>query len=758
MAYLVKCDELAGCGKTYPADLLSCPHCGAMFALSGPAPLNPREWGYDIETYPNAFTATFIHIHTGHCVQFEISSRRNQLQEITQFLYGLRDTKARGVGFNNIGFDYPVIHRGILGNPHATYETIYRYAMQIIDDGKINQSFAHTVWDNDQLFPQLDLYKINHFDNKAKSTSLKALEFCMHSRNIEDLPFPVGKWLTDDEIDVLLKYNRHDVQETCKFYVRNLESIAFREELSVKYDRNFVNHNDTKIGKDYFIMELERRGVQCYDKSTGRRLPRQTPRDSIALSDVIFPYVRFERPEFNAVKNWLLKQTITVTKGAFNDFEPTEELRQYMDHSILWAQEGGKRKRLSKITVADGDVEAGNLHVIVDGFKFGLGTGGLHGSIDKTIVVSTDDDQIVDVDVASFYPNLGIKNRVFPEHLSTAFCDIYLDVYNDRARHKKGSAINNMLKLALNGVYGDSNNIHSPFYDPLYTMKITINGQLLLCMLVEQLIKIPSLKMIQANTDGLTFLCPKIYLGHMRAVCKWWEQLTCLQLEEALYSKMAIRDVNSYLSVKSKGGVKRIGAYAYETAEENNSTRELPYHKDWSARVVAMAAEAALVRGEDIRTFIVNHADNYDFLLRVKVPRSNSLVMRYAEFEVDLPLQNITRFYIARSGGSLTKIAPPAGEPGTWKRKAKISDEFYSAVMRELSSNLDESCIDSAGIPHDERIHTKNKSKHGIVETGFCVGWLTAECNDLVNFDRANLNYEYYIAEAEKLVLPLMNK
>jgi len=34
-------------------------------------------------------------------------------------------------------------------------------------------------------------------------------------------------------------------------------------------------------------------------------------------------------------------------------------------------------------------------------------------------------------------------------------------------------------------------------------MTITINGQLLLCMLAERLAVIPSLELIQVNTDGI---------------------------------------------------------------------------------------------------------------------------------------------------------------------------------------------------------------------------------------------------------------
>jgi hypothetical protein len=40
-----------------------------------------------------------------------------------------------------------------------------------------NEPFRHTVWENQHIVPQLDLYKMNHYDNPNRRTSLKDLEF-----------------------------------------------------------------------------------------------------------------------------------------------------------------------------------------------------------------------------------------------------------------------------------------------------------------------------------------------------------------------------------------------------------------------------------------------------------------------------------------------------------------------------------------------------------------------------------------------------
>lgn len=611
---------------------------------------------HDIENYPNVFLFGAIHALTETPYIFEISHRRDDRQAFYLFTEHLREHRAEEVGYNNLGYDYPVQHSILNNIMYITNADIYKKGDSIINAGDENR-FAHMVWEKDWIVPQLDLYKIHHFDNQAKRTSLKTLEFNMRMENIEDLPFTPGTYLTDSQIDTLRQYLIHDLKATLTFYKHSKKLIDFRRELSAKYGRNFMNHNDTKIGKDYFIMELEKSGIQCFEP--GSRKPRQTHRPSIALNSVIFPYVRFEQPEFNRVLNWLRQQVITETKGVFTD-----------------------------------------LSADINGFSFDFGTGGIHGSIESQTIRSTENYVIIDLDVASFYPNLAISNELYPAHLGKQFCTIYKNVYDMRSSYPKGTPENAMLKLALNGVYGDSNNVYSPFYDPAYTMAITINGQLLLCMLAEELLKIPGLSMIQANTDGLTVYVPRVFTGQVEQVRHAWEKLTRLQLEEAIYDVMFIRDVNNYIAVYEGGKkVKRKGAYCHSV--------DLGWHQNHSMQVVAKAAEAALVHNKDIRDFITSHEDIHDFMLVTKVPRNSKLLWG------DKQVQNITRYYVSTDGAPLTKVMPPLA------KSLKLNPD---APERRMS---------------------------------VCKGWLTTECNDMKRFNRATLNYDFYVKEAEKLVAPL---
>lgn len=608
-----------------------------------------NDWIYDIETYVNVFTLAIEHAEAPLTWMFEISDWRNDSKEIITFLQHLKETNARLVGFNSLGFDYPVLHT-LIRMGHGDAKTLYDKAQAIIQSQDNEDRWAHQVNPSDRFIEQIDLFKIHHFDNKARATSLKVLEFNMRSDDIQDLPFKVGTVLTKLQVEDLKKYNRHDVAQTKLFYHKTLDMIRFREELTVKYNRDFMNHNDTKIGKDYFVMKLEEAGVPCYDYSDKGRKPRQTPRPQLALRDAILPWIQFEQPEFVRVLNWLKNQTITETKGVFND-----------------------------------------LVARVDGFDFVFGLGGIHGSIESEVVESNDELVIVDLDVSSYYPNLAICNRFYPKHLGVEFCDIYKNLYEQRKTYPKGSAENAMLKLALNGVYGDSNNKFSVFYDPLFTMSITLNGQLLLCVLAENLIRIDGLSLIQINTDGVTVRLPRTEMAHLQEVRSWWERLTGLELEEAIYKSMMIRDVNNYIAQYESGKVKRKGAYEYS----------LGWHQNAGGLVIPKVAEKVLVEGAPIRETVENWPEKMDFMLRTKVPRSSYLQWG------DEQVQNISRYYIAKGGKPLTKWMPPlAKNPEKWR------------------------------------------------QIGVESGWTVQVCNDIADATLP-VDFEWYIREVEKLTLGL---
>jgi hypothetical protein len=132
---------------------------------------------YDIETYAECFTYVGLNVKDKSISKFIIHEDLNQINQLYQHLNQLKGM----IGYNNLLFDYPIIHM-ILENENLyknistidVINLIYNKAQDIIS--KQNSGFSFGIKDKDIKIPQMDLFRIWHFNNAARSTSLKSLE------------------------------------------------------------------------------------------------------------------------------------------------------------------------------------------------------------------------------------------------------------------------------------------------------------------------------------------------------------------------------------------------------------------------------------------------------------------------------------------------------------------------------------------------------------------------------------------------------
>lgn len=666
---------------------------------------------YDIETYPNCFTFAMENLNDGTKAVWEISDFRDDSASLIQYFQWLSQNQIVMTGFNSVHFDYPVIH-AFWKNPALKARDLYNLAMSIIQS---TDRFKHVIWGRDRFTPQLDLFKMHHFDNPAKSTSLKTLEINMRLPSVEDLPIEAGTVLTQDQIDnLLVPYNKYDVTATKTFAHYSKPAIDFRLGMLDKFGIDVLNWNDTKIGEQIVIQKLG--DDVCFDRSSGKKKRRQTPRNRIQLSEIVFPYITFNNPEFQRILNYFKSQTLEAKE--LNDIEketPTIKTKGFFK----------------------------DLNVFIGGVSYHYGTGGIHGSLEKKRVHKGGGYIIRDIDVASLYPSIAIANRLAPEHLGQAFVDVYASLPIERKKWQKEKGKKcpeaNSLKLGGNGVYGKSNSPYSVFYDPKFTMSITINGQLLLSMLIEKLLEVPTIQIIQANTDGITYFVHESYEPQCVQLCTEWEALTGLVLEGADYKAMYIRDVNNYIAVGEDGSVKLKGAYWTPDPMDYHgsvgSAQPPAWHKNLSNPVSTRAAVANMVHGIAVESFIRACTNQYDFMCSIKTRRSDKL------FWGDAEQQKNTRYYVSIDGREMTKLAPPAGPIGAYKKANGVTDHQYQQVMAETGGQW------------DERVCTKNKSKYENRITRIEAGHRVTVCNKVDDFSFENVNYDWYINEALKLLV-----
>lgn len=565
---------------------------------------------YDLETLKNVFTATFISKDSDETKQFVIWKDRNEIKELVSFVNSLDGM----VGFNNIGFDYPVIHY-ILSNKNKLYsytgdkiaKLIYKEAQRLI---KLEWSQIRNPW-----IPQLDLFKIHHFDNKAKMTNLKKLEIALGFENVQDMPIKHDQEVTSDsQILEILDYNLNDVKATKLFYEKTADKIKLRRELQARYELPCLNYSDSKIGEELVL--------KLYCKATEQNpsviKKRRTYRKAFRFRECIPDYVSFSTNEFKSLLEYLKQIEVN-------------ELKQSFEYEFVYRD-----------------------------IPFHLGTGGLHGCCKEGIYESNEEEMIVDCDVAGMYPSIAMVNKYYPQHLGEQFCDVYeKDIILPRLEAKKrgDKVLADGFKLSGNSIYGKSNSEYSFCYDPLYTLKTTLTGQLSLCMLCEMLFTgIPELKMLQANTDGITVIIPRKDKRLYWEICKEWETITKLTLEYVAYEKMIIRDVNNYTSISEDGKVKYKGVFKLHS----KMIEDGEWHKAFNQGIVPIALSEYFLNNKPVEDVIKNHKEIFDFCKTFNAThgwRCETVNIDELGNEYDLVNEQKTnRYYVSNKGKIFRKI------------------------------------------------------------------------------------------------------
>ena len=631
---------------------------------------------YDLESLSNLFTYTGYRSKTDTWYQYVICQWRNDAKLLYEHL---TEEKFVQCGFNDLAYDYPLLHH-FLRHWKGEYEYFdgqeLAQALYAKSQYLIEEAFTEV---KKPLIPQIDLYKIWHYNNKARSCNLKQLEIAMRMDDVEEMPIHHTHWCQKGDEKQVLAYNKWDVYATYKFLLVTLgktdyplykgeNKLQLRNDLNKKFHVNVTNMGDVPMGEELML--------QLYCRETGQnpyylKKSGGTPREIINLKECIPFWCNLETKEFNKFLSQIKQKSIKGEKGEFQ------------------------------------------FSVIYHNYKFDFGLGGSHGSIEPGVYESDNDWIIVDYDVASLYPSIAKSLKLYPEHLGIPFLHQYIGFIDTRLKEKskpkyeRDNVLIKGYKLIVNGAYGKSNEEKSFLYDPLYTFKTTIAGQIFICMWSERMVKaVPELIFIQTNTDGQTIKIPRKKLDLIRKVNEQLTKETGLVIEEAFYSKMFIRDVNNY------------GAVYEDSTKENEHIKlkgdfeiDKEFHKDSSMRIVPLAVKNYFVYGIPIEKTIKNDRDIFNFCMQLKTNSSSNAFFRHlVDGElVDEPLHRMTRYLI-----------------GNGKNSGILLKKFQ-----------------------DGRINGVNVGYSAI---------LFNKVYKLDNWNDYNLDYKFYITEANKLKNPLITK
>lgn len=611
-----------------------------------------NHWVMDYETLSNCFVAVFEHYKEDKRRVFVINKQtpRTQFDEFVQFLNTNLEKDEWHISYNGLAFDSQITQYVLNNYEDWIYHTndeiaklLYKYAQYIIT-GQDDRKLDFREWE--LQINQIDVFKLNHWDNAAKRSGLKWIQYSMDWYNVEDMPIHHTEEITSiKQIETIIKYCINDVASTKKIYESSKEQIALRKSLSEEYKLNLYSASETRISKELFAHFLSKKtGIPKYELKQ-----MKTERPVVYLGECIFPYISFESKEFQELLEFFKGKVIKETKGSIN------HMVQYKGIDIYY------------------------------------GLGGIHGARDAGVYEATEGFTIMTSDVISFYPNLAIRNKLAPGHIPQEyFCPLYEWFFEERKKYPKSDPKNYVYKIILNATYGLSNDENSFLYDPKFTMQITINGQLLLSKLYEMiLLGIPGAVPLMLNTDGLEIMIPNCYKTKYLQICEEWEKLTKLSLEHDEYKKMIIGDVNNYIAIPKDAEKKPKckGRFEWEDLE-NKKVSVL--HKNKSFLIIPKAIYHYFIHGTKPEDYLRSNRNIMDYAGGIKIKSDwglYGLSVNKGEI-IEEPLQKICRYYISKTGVKLTKRHKIDGreiqiESGKWlqqvfNKKQELSwDDYY---------------------------------------------------------------------------------
>lgn len=262
---------------------------------------------------------------------------------------------------------------------------------------------------------------------------------------------------------------------------------------------------------------------------------------------------------------------------------------------------------------------------------------------------------LTDFDENSFYPNIILQLGLYPAHLNKQF---FLDILERMVINRLACKANQDIlgaenfKTQINAIFGQLSSEGSPIKDEKLLYTVTLNGQLLLLMLTEQLEMIPGVVVKYQNTDGVMAQYPFEVKEKVTQITKEFEKYINIPLEEVPMKAIYMENVSSYIAITENNKVKRKGIF--------KKIEDKTLKDDSSSNIVAIALEQYFVNNIPIRQTIENHKDIFDFYIGVKKIDSETYY-RYAELingeSVTTDYHDkVLRFYVTKQSSTITKI------------------------------------------------------------------------------------------------------
>ena len=527
-------------------------------------------------------------------------------------------------GFNNKNYDMKILDAILKG---YDVDRIYTLSDNIIKDNP-------DVLDNINFWNK---YTFTDLMDDWKKGSLKEYE-SNKGISIKETDIPFGKEdLTDKEKESIIKYCCHDVDATELLLEDRLSYLEAKLQLAKMF-----NINKFKALK-----------------STNAKLCALILKASPIEREKDLKYIIPKK-----IESYLYENLPSEVISMFSELNDNEKLANLFENNVVF------------------------------------GIGGIHSVYSDNIETHSDENYaLVNVDVTSYYPNLMIHFKYMSRNVPDP--DLYEKIYELRKTIKtkakeelktngKTSAYWELeyaqlgLKLILNTTYGATKNKYNALYDEYQASSLCYTGQLLLAALASKLYsKIPELKVIQTNTDGILVKINRKYLEDLKKYVSEWETMCGFTMEFDYIKEFFQRDVNNYIECTGnpKDPYKLKGKWANQAFSEEITS-------NLNAPIIHTALLKYYTEKTNIEDTINNCNNILDFCYTTKTGRTYDGTF-YEINDEFVPTNKVNRVVATtdKTKGTIYKykrVDEPLSEPNPFMLK----DEDYKKLVREYKNYL----------------------------------------------------------------------
>jgi hypothetical protein len=213
----------------------------------------------------------------------------DETQELIQLVHSEKRTF---IGFNSLQFDDAILVQLIL-TPEISNFDLWTFAQTLIS-GTRNPHRRHSFFDS------LDVLEVLRAG--FNTTSLKACGVLLKHHLIQDLPIPFDQEVQLEDFEMLIEYNKNDIEITRKVFEYLQPQIEMRLLLSERMKIPLLSESDSGIAKQIFKRSYIR---MLEEKQNGGNfnkydiLKTRTIRETVSFKDVIDPSITFSSSKLN---------------------------------------------------------------------------------------------------------------------------------------------------------------------------------------------------------------------------------------------------------------------------------------------------------------------------------------------------------------------------------------------------------------------------------------------------------------------------